>query len=190
MSTLPHNVFGNSAVGELDTESLALKEEILGAFSDVPCLDESSIADCMDPIEEKRCIKLLGGKRVSDWKDRPFEALEEGIHMTQLSFISDWAYRYYLPLYMLVAALHWDDADVLPEELISSFLKKDDPKLNTRFFVDRFERFTPRQLKAILSLLSYMKKRYYDAEHLHVYHEDLDKASESIQSLLDSRPTK
>lgn len=86
---------------ELDPEAEALKREIGEAFTDVRCPPEDSVADCMDPIEKERTRKLLGGKCWEDWKDRPLEALAGGIHMTQLYFLSDWAFQYYLPLYML-----------------------------------------------------------------------------------------
>lgn len=138
----------------------------------------------MDPIEEERCKKLLGGKRVEDWQDRPLEALVDGINMTQLQFISAAAYQYYLPLYMLTAAYHWDECGNLPDELISSFTRDSDPMLNKRFFVDRFQDFTPKQLKAILSFLAYIQEEQYQETNLKGEREDVDRAVESIKSLL------
>lgn len=172
-------------MGQFESEAVCLKGDILAAFSAVPRPEE--VADCLDPIEAERCRRLLGGKRVEDWKDRPLEALADGTHMTQLSFISAAAYQYYLPLYMLAAALHCEDADVLPEELISSFSRTEDPKLNKRFFDDRFRGFTDAQLRAILAFLGFMRKHHYQAEHLGYARKSVDYAVESIKSLLGTQ---
>lgn len=172
-------------MGQLDADAKSLKSDILAAFSGVP--RPAEVADCLDPIEAERCRKLLGGKQLEDWKDRPLEALADGIHMTQLSFISDAAYQYYLPLYMLAAALHYEDTDVLPEELISSMSRKDDPKLNKRFFEDRFRSFSGAQLRAVIAFLGFMRQRHYRGEHLDMVRKDVDFAVQSIQSLLTAK---
>ena len=183
----------NKVMPQLDPESEALKREMEEAFADVRCPGVNAIADCMDSTEAERSRSLLGGKRWEDWKDRPLEALAEGIHMTQLSFISDWAFHYYLPLYMLTAALYWEEADVLPEDLIGALTrpeKQEDPAWFERFlkrFDERFSDFTPRQLKAILSFLAFMKKRHYQVEHLEGSRRKTDKATASIQALLHER---
>ena len=183
----------DKAMPQLDPESEALKRELGEAFADVNCPGVGAIADCMDPVEAERSRALLGGKRWEDWKDRPLEALADGIHMTQLSFITDWVFHYYLPLYMLTAALDCDEADVLPDDLIGALTrpeKQEDPAWFERFlkrFDERFSDFTPRQLKAILSFLAFMKKRHYQAEHLEGWRRNADRATASIQALLHER---
>lgn len=174
-------------MSEFDSESAALKRDVEDAFANVPYPGDRGPDLCQtsDPIEEAHQVEILGGKRWPDWKERPIEALGKGIHDPELSFLTDEAFRYYLPLFMFAAAFHNDEADVIPSSLVRALTRPENPN-SARAFEERMREFTPQQLKAIMSFLLHIR-RHYQQPHLKVWLVNVNKAIVSIESLLTPR---
>jgi hypothetical protein len=160
-------------MSELDSESLALKREIEAAFADVrsPGDAEDDLCESLDGGTREEVLRLFGGKRWQDYKDEPLALLlpDPKLPNTVSSgALSPRAFRYFLPVFLLGSAFHRRQLDAIPEYLLHDFVD------------ERMELLSGAQLKAVLSFLGYMKKRYEGFGG-----EKLGEAVASVKGLLD-----
>ena len=138
-----------------------LKDEIEGAFQDVPYPGDDNIAaNKRDEYEEG--LAAFKGKH---WKDITFEFLVPYLK-SSATFFTPEAYRFYLPAYLMVVAEYYFESDVLSDfiiwGLILPFEGECEPWEIDEFH-KRFDSLTAKQKKAIKSFLEFIRDVYpYD----------------------------
>jgi hypothetical protein len=144
-----------------------LRQQIESAFADVEYPgDDRLVSDTSGyDLECNDVAALFKGKH---WKDVSLETLLS--HSGALPLLTPEAYRFYLPAYLLAGSLRYEDADVVPYDVVSSLPRAPDPELDTLFDSShQFERrrkkmeaLTPLQRQAVKSFLEFLKKYHAD----------------------------
>ncbi|MHC4692285.1 MAG: DUF6714 family protein [Planctomycetota bacterium] len=140
-----------------------LKDEIEGAFRDIPYPGDDNIAaNKRDEYEEG--LAEFKGKH---WKDITFEFLVP-YHKSSAHFLTPEAYRFYLPAYLMVVAEYYYESDALSGNIIRDLVLPDEGKYekwkrNCDEFYERFEPLNAEQKRAIRSFLEFIRDVYpYD----------------------------
>lgn len=123
------------------------------------------------------CNAVAEAFRTKHWKDVPLETIRrEG---QGLFFLTPEAYRFYLPAYLEAAVTHHREADAaIGSTLFSLELPK--RKQDRESYRQRVSGFSAAQLRAIISWLRWMEKRYAADFPLG----NIDKALESLEAIL------
>lgn len=150
----------------------SLRREIEGAFADAkyPGDDKLVYDDSGGHLECNEVATAFKGKQ---WKEVPLDVLR--YHSAGLFFFTPEAYRFYLPAYLIAAALNYQDVDTLPGSLIFSLIPPADAR-DLASYRRRIEGLTPTQRKAIKSFMEFLKAQHPGDDPLG----DIDKALASL----------
>lgn len=118
-----------------------LREQIAHAFADVPYPGDDNIGYSHEDYESESITQWLRGRH---WSELRLDSLLE--HNGSLLFMTDEAYRYYLPAYLL-ACLE-DAPDMVYEDLLATLTPVDEYPL-MRNFLARVQGLTDVQKEAI-----------------------------------------
>jgi hypothetical protein len=121
--------------------------------------------NCVDLVE---CQEILNAFRNKSWRELSVEFIR--YHCDDLGFMTLDGYRYYLPAYLLAAALHYYEADVVSDIIVHSLIPP---------YIDGL---TLEQKRAVRAFLEFMKAHYAD----HYRAGDLDKALGYLDKALSS----
>ena len=117
-------------------------------------------------LECNQVAKVFRGKH---WRDIPLETLRT--QHSAIFFFTPEAYAYFLPAYLIAGALHYEDADAIPDTVVFSLTPPDDPDLYDAHRL-RMQSFTPEQRNAIIAFLQFLKDHFEDDDPMN----DIDRA--------------
>lgn len=158
---------------------MQIKARIEAAFSRVPYPGDGNIAKG-PRYEYDMTVAKFKGVRWQDWKETPSQFLTMNCQ-TALFLMTDEAFHYYLPLYMIQALLDYEKADVIPGSISFSFIEPYHPILQRwtkahwaqavddfladsrgmRKYIDgRYKIMNREQLRVILDFMQYIKRTY------------------------------
>jgi hypothetical protein len=150
----------------------SLRREIEGAFANAKNLgDDKLVYDNSGGHLE--CNEVAAAFRGKHWKEIPLDVLR--YHSSGLFFFTPEAYRFYLPAYLIAAALYHDEADTIPGSVVFSLIPPSDAR-DVQTYHRRMEGFTSSQRNAIKSFLEFLKAQHPGDDLLG----DLDKALTSL----------
>lgn len=95
--------------GQNPDPALQIKARIEAAFNNVPYPGDDNIAEG-PRYEYDMTVEKFKGVRWQDWKDNPSQFLTRSPY-SALFFMTDSAFHYYLPLFMIQALLDYENAD-------------------------------------------------------------------------------
>lgn len=172
------------------------------AFNTVPYPGDDNIAT--GPRTEYGMVaSKFKGVRWQDWKENPSQFLGESPY-SALFWMTDLAFHYYLPLFMIQALLDYKNANILPESIFISFLEPangtvqrlikshwgqclDDYLSGTaaqRNRVNaRYKMMTREQLQSILDFMKFVKQRY---GHDYGWSNEIDRITNKLEALMNS----
>jgi hypothetical protein len=162
----------------ISSEAEELRQQIETAFAEVeyPGDDRLVYDTSGDHLE---CNEVAAAFRGKHWKEIPLDTLR--YHSSGIFFLTPEAYRFYLPAYLIAGSLHYDQADLIPDSVVSSITPPSDER-NFDVYQRRMEGLTPPQRKALRSFLQFLKLHHAEDDPLG----DLDKALASVKgSVLD-----
>ncbi len=137
-----------------------LKEEIEGAFRDIPYPGDDNIA----ANKRDEYLEDLAKFKGKHWRDLTFEFLVPfGSHT---AFFTTEAFRFYLPAFLIISAEFYYESDSLSVitigDLVLPFEGECEPWEIDRFH-KRFDSLTAKQKRAIKSFLEFIRDTYpYD----------------------------
>ncbi|MBI4801750.1 MAG: hypothetical protein HY796_04410 [Elusimicrobia bacterium] len=160
----------------LDSNALRLKEKIEAAFADVPYPGDNNLVETRIP-EDLDAVKYFRGVKWQDWKDKPAEFLNSKANDYSF-FLSPAAFRYYLPLYMILVLTDYAASGNRAGEIITSLeaLGAIDKKIRDHA-KRQLSPMTAAQLKVILEYLEFFKRKH-GADYII---EDIDSAITNLQ---------
>jgi len=165
--------------GQNPDPALQIKVRIEAAFNNVPYPGDDNIITSQRP-EDKAIALIFKGVRWQDWKENPSQFLTMNCQ-TALFLMTDEAFHYYLPLYMIQALLDYEKADVIPSSIGSSFIEPYHPILQRwtkahwaqavddfltgssgmrKYINGRYQIMNREQLRVILDFMQYIKRVY------------------------------
>jgi len=145
---------------ERDERLQRLKDEIEGAFRDMPYPGDDNIA----ANKRDECEEGLAAFKGKHWKDITFEFLVPNLK-SSATFFTPEAYRFYLPAYLMVVAEYYFESDALSVNIIKDLVLPDEGKYekwkrNCDEFYERFEPLNTEQKRAIKSFLEFTIDMY------------------------------
>lgn len=139
-----------------------LTARIEGAFAEVP-YPARGLVDGHDG----ESIEIADAFRLKRWQDLDIDFLCHA-HMEDIFLLSDEAFRYFLPGYMKVSVLYYDQADLVPDCVVHALTmpgpedwREDDPKIlfhDKIDFLRKMRPFTAEQKRVIREFLEYMDR--------------------------------
>lgn len=138
-----------------------IKQIICKAFAQIPYPGDNYIVDNYpwDDSERNAVLEYFIGK---SWGDINYKRLNHDYEMDPsacLSFMSDQAYRYYLPAFLLLCLESYDEADIIVNNVIYSLSPPEDSHSNAmKKFLSRMSEFTLEQKTSIRSFLEYIQE--------------------------------
>lgn len=142
-----------------DEERVAIIEEIVEAFHDVPrgevTLHETDILDDNGSEEEAEKARRLDTEH--SWEEIPNEWIEQ--HPSSLCFVDPQSWQYYIPAYMTWTLKNFQTSDSITAEMtIYKFrLFDNNPDLNLEQ-MKRFQQLNQKQSAAVCRFLRYMSQ--------------------------------
>lgn len=184
-----------------DSEALLIKTRIETAFDAVPYPGDDNIS--IGSRSDTRTIALrFKGVRWQKWKENPSLFLRMDCQ-SALFLMTDAAFHYYLPLFMIQALLDYQKADVLSESIFSNFTEPHNSRIRRRgkpgwaqavddylsgnneirkHINGRYRIMNKEQLQAILQFMEYIKRKY---GHTYGWPSDYDNILERLRSQLN-----
>jgi hypothetical protein len=149
-----------------------LRQLVEAAFAETkyPGDDRLVYDNSRDHLE---CNEVAAAFKGKHWKQISLETLRH--HSAGIFFFTPEAYRFYLPAYLLAAALHYDEADTISDSVVFSLIPPSDAK-DAQSYLHRVEGFTTTQRKAIKRFLEFLKQQHPQDDVLG----DMDKALANI----------
>lgn len=151
-------LFRPEDMGDIDPEVLRLKLDIEKAFADVPYPGYENLVHVQRP-EDIDVAEHFKDIKWQDLKNNPSQFLSMRLD-GDLFLLSDAAFRYYLPLYMIQALIDYETADLLPGEIILSFAPVANNQARNIYVSQRISLMSPAQLKVIFSYLKFFKREH------------------------------
>lgn len=135
---------------------------IQAAFQDIPYPGDDHIAyrKSIPEAEESRVAEFFRGKR---WEEITAKTLQEDYRGdgSCLAFMSDEAFIYYLPAYMVIAIQEYEEADVIADSAVFALSPPKGDIAHLRpWWQERVAGFTKRQREAILLFLQFMHEHH------------------------------
>ncbi|PIS46441.1 MAG: hypothetical protein COT17_08520 [Elusimicrobia bacterium CG08_land_8_20_14_0_20_51_18] len=169
-----------------DPEALKLKAEIEEAFADVPYPGDDNIANS-GIFEDAEVTGHFKGIKWQDYKDNPSQFLNGRLSGDSF-FLTNEAFHYYLPLYMIQGLIDDNNSQCLADEIITSFDASTSPEIR-KHVAGRLSSITVKQLKVILVYLKFVIERIRKA--LPGYSNDsIGEAMKSVDNELRNRQDK
>jgi hypothetical protein len=136
------------------TEQLRL--EIEAAFDPLNYPGDGNIVydNSGDHLECNEIRALFAGRH---WREMPLETVLH--HPEALSAFTPEAFRFFLPAFLLAALFHFDEADVLPESIVSGFRRPRHSYDETRQR-ERLQILTPDQTRAICGFIDFLEQEH------------------------------
>ncbi len=142
----------------------ALQDRIEAAFLDVPYPGDENISTCPEgggPAQDyEEIAEAFIGKKWQDWKDSPLSLIgAPEIEQGALAFLDPGAFRYYLPLFLIAATRYYEQANLIPGNVVTAFMPGKEE--GTRSLRDeRFPLLTLEQFETVKACLGFMKSAY------------------------------
>lgn len=137
-----------------DAENLRL--EIEAAFADTKYPgDDRLVYD--NSGYHLECNEIAAAFRGKDWRELSVEMLR--YHAQSLAFMTPEAYRFYLPAYLIAAALHYDEADIIPDAVVFNLIPPSEDWL-FHMYRQKMQGLTAAQRRAIRSWLQFLKEHH------------------------------
>ena len=133
-----------------------LLKQIEEAFEDASVPPPDQVVDQVPYLDLER-DEITATFRGRKWQDLPYDTLRH--ESAALCFFTANAYHYYLPAYLRAVISHYDDVDVLPEEIVYSLCPPKEVE-STDHYNERMATFTPHQRDALCAFL-----RWLETEH-------------------------
>ncbi len=159
-------------------------EKIHESFDNIPYPGDKNIGAHPPGVclETDAVVEFFHGKQ---WQDITLEELQEGYKgdaSACLDFMTPDAYRFYVPAYMLIALSNYNDADVIADTAINSFIPPDESSDDMyQWWEQRIGGFLLEQREAIIAFLEYMQDAHAEDYPIHSPAEALE-ALKSNQS--------
>ena len=110
-------------MSKMSKEAEELRHKLEVAFAEVKYPgDERLVYDTSGRVLE--CKQVAAAFRGKHWRQIQCDNLESGA----IFCLSPEAYRFYLPAYLITSVLHYDEADVIPSEVVFSLIPPSDAK--------------------------------------------------------------
>lgn len=138
---------------------LILKEQIRAAFAEVPYPGDENIVQGPS-LEAKEIESFFRGKR---WDEITLENLNGNPPMDPSagpSFMTEQAFHYYLPAYLMITIDSKPEADVIPEFTVHRLSIPEIPEAERSWYRSRVARFTRTQRRAVKAVLEYVRDMF------------------------------
>lgn len=133
-----------------------LEQQIEAAFGELPIppVDRLVIDNSGQHLE---CNQVKAKFRGRHWRELSVEDLQ--YESEALAFFSPEAFRFFLPAFIRAALLHYDQADLIPMNVVSWFTPSDDPQLKP-YRRERTESLTANQKAVVLRFIRYLRETH------------------------------
>ena len=138
---------------------LILKEQVKAAFAEVPYPGDGNIVQGSS-LEAKEIESFFRGKR---WEEITLENLNSNPPMDPSagpSFMTEQAFHYYLPAYLMITIDSKPEADVIPEFTVHRLSIPEIAEAERSWYQSRVVRFTRAQRRAVKAVLEYVRDTY------------------------------
>lgn len=124
--------------------------------------DNALVPDLDNHLEQQQVKDYFKGKK---WEDITLGSLRTeyiGDESACLYFMTEQAARYYLPAYLLISVIDYNDADVIIDSVISMLTPEEHDGSNLERFYSWVKGFSLEQCNVISLFLLYMAKNHSD----------------------------
>lgn len=112
------------------SDKARLRQDIEEAFGAMEYPGDDRIGAGKD-WESAELARVFRGQHWRDWKDKPLELLSKA-GQDSVAFLSPEGFRFYLPLYLLAALFHYDEAGFLVDSMVYRLLPPGEMTLKQR----------------------------------------------------------
>lgn len=143
-----------------DDNCSALKSAIEAAFddNDDDCPEADQLCNSNHQDEQAKLLRIFGGKRWRDWAEHPVDLFLPITHCHSIPRLAPAAFRYYLPLLLILLACYPDRVDVLGDELVRSFIRPGDAE-GQAWYRQAVGELSQEQIRVVLQVLEYHESR-------------------------------
>lgn len=157
------------------SDSTRVAREIEIAFAEARYPGDNELVESGNYRDPER-DEIANYLRAKKWADLDLQSMRN--RSEDMHLLSPVAFRYYLPAYMRISVLQYEEADLLPHSVVFSLIKPADPEL-AEYYLKRMSGFTSVQRSAINAFLWYLKKHHSRDDPLH----DIDSALASLEGI-------